>query len=58
MGLASAEWYYHRNVTDSKGVQYTVTETEMPQSKIVIAGDMNEDAQVNWQDGAIAFAIS
>ena len=55
MGLASAEWYYHRNVTDSKGVQYTVTETEMPQSKIVIAGDMNEDAQVNWQDGAIAF---
>ena len=55
MGLASAEWYYHRNVTDSKGVEYTVTETEMPQSKIVIAGDMNEDAQIDWQDGAIAF---
>lgn len=55
MGLASAEWYYHRNVTDSKGVAYTVTETEMPQTKIVIAGDMNEDAQIDWQDGAIAF---
>ncbi|WP_143468432.1 endo-alpha-N-acetylgalactosaminidase family protein, partial [Lachnoclostridium sp. An181] len=55
MGLASAEWYYHRNVTDSKGVKYTVKETEMPQSKVVIAGDMNEDAQVDWQDGAIAF---
>ncbi|MFQ7307779.1 MAG: endo-alpha-N-acetylgalactosaminidase family protein, partial [Mediterraneibacter sp.] len=55
MGLASAEWYYHRNVTDSKGVEYTVTETEMPQSKIVITGDMNEDAQIDWQDGAIAF---
>ena len=55
MGLASAEWYYHRNVTDSKGVEYTVTETEMPQSKIIITGDMNEDAQIDWQDGAIAF---
>lgn len=55
MGLASAEWYYHRNVTDSKGVKYTVTETEMPQSKIIIAGDMNEDAQIDWQDGAVAF---
>lgn len=55
MGLASAEWYYHRNITDSKGVEYTVTETEMPQSKIIIAGDLNEDAQIDWQDGAIAF---
>ena len=55
MGLASAEWYYHRNVTDSKGIEYTVPETEMPQSKIVITGDMNEDAQIDWQDGAIAY---
>lgn len=55
LGLASAEWYYHRNITDSKGVEYTVTETEMPQSKITIAGDRNEDQTIDWQDGAIAF---
>ncbi|WP_242955871.1 endo-alpha-N-acetylgalactosaminidase family protein, partial [Lachnoclostridium sp. An181] len=55
LGLASAEWYYHRNIEDSHGVKYTVEESEMPQSKIAIAGDMNEDAQVDWQDGAIAF---
>ena len=48
MGLASAEWYYHRNVTDSKGIEYTVSETEMPQSKIIITGEMNEDGQINW----------
>lgn len=55
LGLASAEWYYHRNITDSKGVEYTVTETEMPQSKITITGDRNEDQTIDWQDGAIAF---
>ena len=27
----------------------------MPRTKVIIAGDMNEDAQIDWQDGAVAF---
>ena len=30
LGLASAPWYYHRTVTDSKGKKYTVAETALP----------------------------
>ncbi|OZG62320.1 serine protease [Bifidobacterium lemurum] len=55
LGLASAPWYYHRTVTDSKGVSYTVEETEMPKMSVVITGDENDDDTVDWQDGAIAF---
>ena len=55
MGLSSAEWYYHRNIEDTHGVLYTVEESEMPQAKVVIAGDMNDDAQIDWQDGAVAY---
>lgn len=54
-GLASCAWYYHRVVTDSKGAQYLVTETDMPKTKIIITGDQNDDEQIDWQDGAIAF---
>lgn len=55
MGLASAPWYYHRNIEDSHGVEYTVEESEMPEMKVIITGDMNDDTQINWQDGAVAF---
>lgn len=55
LGLASAPWYYHRVVTDSKGVSHMVEETEMPKMSVVITGDENDDQTVNWQDGAIAF---
>ncbi len=55
LGLASALWYYHRNITDSHGVEYTVKESEMPQCKVIITGDQNGDAQIDWQDGAVAF---
>ena len=55
LGLASAPWYYHRTVTDSKGKKYTVAETAMPQMAVAIAGDENKDGAVNWQDGAIAY---
>lgn len=55
LGLASAPWYYHRVVTDSKGNSYQVNETEMPKMAITITGDSNNDNKVNWQDGAIAF---
>lgn len=55
MGLASAPWYYHRNIEDSHGVKYTVEESEMPEMKVIITGDMNDDKQIDWQDGAVAF---
>ena len=55
LGLASAPWYYHRVVSDSKGNNYQVNETEMPKMAITITGDSNNDQKVNWQDGAIAF---
>lgn len=55
LGLASAPWYYHRTVTDSKGRKYTVDETDMPKMAVVITGDENADNTVNWQDGAIGF---
>lgn len=55
LGLASAPWYYHRIVKDSKGTSHLVTETEMPKMSIVITEDANNDQKVNWQDGAVAF---
>lgn len=55
LGLSSCAWYYHRVVTDSHNRSYMVKETEMPQTKIIIAGDMNEDDKIDWQDGAVAF---
>ena len=55
LGLGSTAWYYHRVVTDSQNRSYVVKETEMPKAKVIIAGDMNDDAQIDWQDGAVAF---
>ena len=55
LGLGSCAWYYHRVVTDSQNRTYMVKETEMPQTKVIIAGDMNDDQQIDWQDGAVAF---
>ena len=55
LGLSSCAWYYHRVVTDSHNRSYMVKETEMPRTKVIIAGDMNEDAQIDWQDGAVAY---
>lgn len=55
VGLASAPWYYHRVIKDSKGNSYQVNQTDMPKMSIVITGDENNDKKVNWQDGAIAF---
>ena len=55
LGLSSCAWYYHRVVKDSHNRSYMVKETEMPRTKVVIAGDMNEDAKIDWQDGAVAY---
>ena len=55
LGLSSCAWYYHRVVTDSHNRSYMVEETDMPQTKVIIAGDMNDDQMIDWQDGAVAF---
>ena len=55
LGLTSAPWYYHRVVEDSKGRRYTVPETDMPKMSVSIAGDLNGDNSITWQDGAIAY---
>ena len=55
LGLASAPWYYHRVVTDSKNKSYIVEQTDMPKMAVAITGDQNNDGAVNWQDGALAF---
>ena len=57
VGLSSALWYFDRLVTDSHGTTRLVTHTEneMPHAQVAIAGDQNQDSQVDWQDGAIAF---
>lgn len=55
LGLSSAAWYYERTVTDTRERSYTLDATELPQMKIAIAGDENNDGAVNWQDGALAY---
>lgn len=55
LGLTSAPWIYTRVVRDSRGRSYTVGQTEMPAMAVALAGDLNGDGRVNWQDGAIAF---
>ncbi|MCT6878721.1 MAG: endo-alpha-N-acetylgalactosaminidase family protein, partial [Bifidobacteriales bacterium] len=55
LGLTSAPWIYNRVVQDSHGRSYTVGETDKPAMAVALAGDLNDDGVVNWQDGAIAF---
>ena len=57
-GLKSSMWYYNRKITtnvNNQSQDYVVKSAEMPSTKVVIAGDENEDKQIDWQDGAIAF---
>lgn len=60
MSLTSAAWYYE--LGDNKGQQsaskyedYPVSEP--PCTKVAIAGDINEDKTVDWNDGALAFVV-
>ena len=58
MGLASTEWYYDRMITSTvNGEQrtYVVEHEIMPSAKVAIAGDVNADGDIDWQDGAVAF---
>lgn len=56
MSLASAAWYYERGDEEGQGrseLDYPVS--ELPCAKVCIAGDMNEDGDLDWNDGALAF---
>ena len=55
MGLGSSAWYWHRVMTDSHNRTWVLEETETPKMKVVITGDSNEDKDIDWQDGAVAF---
>lgn len=49
LGLSSSPWIYHRDV------MYDENTLELPEARIVITEDANDDGIVDWQDGAIAF---
>ncbi len=56
--LQSADWYYEMGDTNGNKnaanyAAYPVS--ELPYAKISVAGDMNDDNIVNWNDGAVAF---
>lgn len=55
LGLGSTKWYWHREEQDSKGTWHLVDETDTPQAKVTIAGNINGDEEIDWQDGAVAF---
>lgn len=55
MSLTSALWYYERG--DKGGQQrteLTYRVSELPWVKVAIGGDLNEDGQIDWNDGALA----
>lgn len=70
MSLTSSEWYYEYNNEDNfifynpgtegnaedPRVEYDhIPLSELPQAKVCLAGDLNEDGVSDWQDGAIAY---
>ena len=58
ISLTSAVWYYESgDVTGQASAQYyTYQVSELPCIKVAIAeGDLNEDGDIDWNDGAIAF---
>lgn len=55
LALGSTKWYWHREEQDSKGTWHLVDETDTPQAKVTIAGNVNGDEEIDWQDGAVAF---
>lgn len=58
MSLASAPWYYESGDMNGQNnaanyEDYPVS--ELPYAKVAIAGDENEDGDIDWNDGAIAY---
>lgn len=50
-GLSSTYWTYQKSAAH----RIENKDYEMPSTKVVITGDMNEDDVIDWQDGAVAY---
>lgn len=58
MSLTSAVWYYEAGdeTTGQSTDKYDYPLSELPEVKVAIAeGDLNNDGDIDWNDGAIAF---
>lgn len=58
MSLTSAVWYYESGdkTGQASASAYEYQTSELPVAKVAIAnGDLNNDGDVDWNDGAIAF---
>ena len=59
MSLTSAVWYYESGdaaTGQARANIYDYQVSELPQAKVAIAnGDLNNDGDIDWNDGAIAF---
>lgn len=55
MSLASAPWYYECGDKGGQGRDVDYPISELPYAKVAIAGDENEDGDIDWNDGAIAY---
>lgn len=56
MSLTSAKWYYEdgdENAQAKSDYDYPVS--ELPCAKVCIAGNINGDDEIDWNDGALAF---
>lgn len=56
MSLTSAKWYYEdgdENAQAKSDYDYPVS--ELPCTKVCIAGNINGDDELDWNDGALAF---
>ena len=56
MSLTSAKWYYEdgdENAQAKSDYEYPVS--ELPCAKVCIAGNINGDDELDWNDGALAF---
>ena len=56
--LTSAPWYYEKGDKNgqNKSSQYDpYPKSELPYAKVAIGADENEDGEIDWNDGALAF---
>lgn len=57
LGISSSPYIYQKayQQKDGKYVVYDERTLELPHSRVILAEDLNDDGQVDWQDGAIAY---
>ena len=56
MSLTSAKWYYEDGDANAQAKSdYDYPVSELPCAKVCIAGNINGDDELDWNDGALAF---